>query len=234
MYYQSMKTTALQRAGSTIACLLLAAGSVWAQAPDTTRTKKAASWQFGETIGLGVALVNPDDDYYLPNDEVKFGSEVALHATRFWRRGNSALGLRLGLGLLGRNGRYTFGTEQVRRAETVGIIPIELVSRRYWRDSNWFSEASVGGYFGGLLSRTTYQLDPVTSMTRRNTDGWLYAMGGVIASFGVGYHKGRHYQQLGVRFSNDFTKPRKPDAGQLPNLQTGNISLCYSLSWGKS
>jgi hypothetical protein len=229
-----MKTTALQRRGSTIACLLLAAGSAWAQAPDTARAKKAASWQFGETLGLGVALVNPNSDYYLPNDEVKFGSEVDLHATRFWRRGNSALGLRFGLGLLGRNGRYTFGTEQVRRAETVGIIPVELVSRRYWHASNWFSEASVGGYFGGMVSRDTYRLDSSTGTTRRSDDNWVYAMGGIIANLGVGYHEGHRYHQLGVRFCTDLTKPRQPDAGQLPNLQTGNISLCYSISWGKS
>lgn len=229
-----MKTTTLHRTGSTIACLLLAASSAWAQAPDTARAKKSASWQFGETLGLGVALVSPDDDYYLPNDEVKFGSEVALHATRFWRRGNSALGLRFGLGLLGRNGRYTFGGEEVRRAETMGIIPVELVSRRYWHDSNWFSEASVGGYFGGLVSRDTYRLDPTSGTTRRTSDSWVYATGGVLAGFGVGYHQGRRYHQVGVRFSTDLTKPRRPDAGQLPNLQAGNISLCYSITWGKS
>ena len=225
---------ALLRAGAATVGLLLVAGAALAQAPDTAQARKSASWHFGEILGLGISLVSPNSDYYLPNDEVKFGSEVALHATRFWRRGNSALGLRLGLGLLGRNGRYTFGTAQVRRAETVGTIPVELVSRRYWRASNWFSEVSLGGYFGGLLNRITYQSDPVTNKTLRSTNGWLYAMGGVSASFGVGYHQGRHYHQLGVRFSNDLTKPRQPDAGQLPNLQTGNISLCYSLSWSKS
>jgi hypothetical protein len=229
-----MKTSALQRKGSTIAWLLLATGSVWAQAPDTARTKKVASWHFGETFGAGVALVNPNDDHYLPNDELKFGSEVDLHATRFWRRGSSALGLRFGLGLLGRNGRYYFGPEQVRRAETVGTIPVELVSRRYWRASKFFSEVSVGGYFGGLLSRTTYQLDSTTSTTRRHTDGWVYAMGGLIASLGVGYHEGHRYHQLGVRFCTDLTRPRRPDAGQLPNLQTGNVSLCYAISWVKA
>lgn len=229
-----MKTRALRRAGLAAAGLLLGAGPALAQAPDTAQVKKTASWQFGETFGVGVALVNPDDDHYLPNDDVKFGSEVDLHATRFWRRGNSALGLRFGLGLLGRNGRYYFGPDQVRRAETVGTIPVELVSRRYWRASKFFSEVSLGGYFGGLLSRTTYQLDPGTGTTRRNTDGWVYAIGGVIANLGVGYHEGHRYHQLGVRFCTDLTKPRRPDAGQLPNLQTGNISLCYSLSWGKS
>jgi hypothetical protein len=229
-----MKTTTLQRTGSTIACLLLAAGSAWAQVPTTAQPPKTASWQLGETLGLGVALVNPTSDYYLLNDEVKFGSEVTLHATRFWRRDNAALGLRFGLGLLGRNGRYTFGAEQVRRAETMGIIPIELVSRRYWRDSNWFSEVSLGGYFGGLVSRDTYRLDPTNGTTQRNSDSWVYATGGVIAGFGVGYHQGRRYHQVGVRFSTDLTKPRNPDAGQLPNLQTGNISLCYSIAWGKS
>jgi hypothetical protein len=217
-----------------LAGALLAAGPALAQAPDTAQLRKSASWQFGETIGVGVALVNPNDDHYLPNDEIKFGSEVDLHATRFWRRGSSALGLRFGLGLLGRNGRYYFGPEQVRRAETVGTIPVELVSRRYWRASKFFSEVSFGGYFGGLLGRTTYQLDPSSGTTRRNTDGWVYAMGGVIASLGVGYHEGHRYHQLGVRFCTDLTKPRRADAGQLPNLQTGNVSLCYSISWGKS
>lgn len=179
-------------------------------------------------------MVNPDDDHYLPNDEVKFGSEVELHMTRYWRRDNAALGLRFGLGLLGRNGRYTFGAEQVRRAETMAIIPVELVSRRYWRDSNWFSEVSAGGYFGDMVSRYTYQLDPTTGTTRRSSDTWVYATGGVIGSFSVGYHQGHRYHQLGVRFSTDLTKPHQPDAGQLPNLQTGNISLCYSINWGKS
>jgi len=219
---------------SLLAGLLLAAGPTLAQTPDTAQLRKSASWQLGETLGLGVALVNPDSEYYLPNDEAKFGSEVTLHATRFWRRGNSALGLRFGLGLLGRSGRYTFGAEQVRRAETVGIIPVELVSRRYWHDSNWFSEVSVGGYFGGMVNRYTYRLDPATGTTQRSSDNWLYAMGGVIANLGVGYHQGHRYHQLGVRFSTDLTNPRQPDAGQLPNLQTGNISLCYSITWGKS
>jgi hypothetical protein len=229
-----MKTTTLQRAGSSIACLLLAVGSAGAQAPDSTQAKKVASWQFGETLGLGVALVSPNSDYYLPNDEVKFGSEATFHATRFWRRGSSALGLRFGLGLLGRNGRYTFGAEQVRRAETMGIVPVELVSRRYWRASNWFSEVSLGGYFGGLVGRDTYRLDPINGTTQRSSDSWVYATGGLIAGFGVGYHQGRRYHQVGVRFSSDLTKPRNPDAGQLPNLQAGNISLCYSITWGKS
>lgn len=218
---------------SLLAGLVLAAGPALAQAPDTAQSRKSASWQFGETIGLGISLVSPDDDHYLPNDEIKFGSEVTLHATRFWRRGSSALGVRSGLGLLGRNGRYTFGPELVRRAETVGIIPVELVSRRYWRESKFFSEVSVGGYFGGLVSRDTYRLDPAGT-TYRSSDDWLYAMGGIIASLGVGYHQGRRYHQLGVRFSTDLTKPRQPGAGQLPNLQAGNVSLCYSISWGKS
>ncbi len=224
----------LRRVGLAAAGLLLGAGPVLAQAPDTAQIKKTASWHFGETVGVGVALVNPNDDHYLPNDDIKFGSEVDLHATRFWRRGNSALGLRFGLGLLGRNGRYYFGPDQVRRSETVGTIPVEFVSRRYWRASKFFSEVSLGGYFGGLLSRTTYQLDPNSGTTQRDTDSWVYAMGGVIANLGVGYHEGHRYHQLGVRFCTDLTKPRRPDAGQLPNLQTGNVSLCYSLSWGKS
>lgn len=217
-----------------LASSLLAAGSALAQAPDTAPPQKVASWHFGETIGLGVALVSPNDDHYLPNDEVKFGSEVTVHATRFWRRDNAALGLRFGLGLLGRNGRYTFGAEQVRRAETMGIIPVELVSRRYWRDSNWFSEVSLGGYFGGLVTRNTYQLDPTTGTTRRRDDSWLYATGGILAGFGVGYHQGRRYHQVGLRFNTDLTTPRHPDAGQLPNLQASNISLCYSITWGKN
>lgn len=227
-----MQYTAMRR--MLLAGLLLATGPALAQAPDTALLRKTASWQFGETLGLGVALVSPNSDYYLPNDEAKFGSEVTLHATRFWRRSNSALGLRFGLGLLGRSGRYTFGTEQIRRSETMGIIPVEVVSRRYWRDSKWFSEVSVGGYFGGLLSRDTYRLDPATSTTRHSSDSWVYATGGMLAGFGVGYHQGRRYHQVSLRFSTDLTKPRQPDAGQLPNLQTGNISLCYSITWGKS
>jgi hypothetical protein len=225
---------ALPRMGAATAGLFLGAGTALAQVPDTAQLKKTANWYFGETIGVGAALVSPNSDYYLPNDEVKFGSEVDLHATRFWRRGNSALGLRFGLGLLGRNGRYTFGNDQIRRAETVGTIPVELVSRRYWRASKFFSEVSLGGYFGGLLSRDTYQLDPGTGTTRRSDDSWVYAMGGIIASLGVGYQEGHRYHQLGVRFCTDLTKPPRPDAGQLPNLQIGNVSLCYSISWGKS
>jgi hypothetical protein len=225
---------ALLRAGAATVCLLLVAGAALAQAPDTAQARKSASWHFGETLGLGISLVSPNSDYYLPNDEVKFGSEVDLHATRFWRRGNSARGLRFGLGLLGRNGRYTFGTEQIRRAETVGTIPVELVARRYWRASKFFSEVSVGGYFGGLITRNTYQLDPGTGTTHRRDDSWLYATGGITTSLGLGYHEGHRYHQVGVRFSTDLTKPRRPDAGQLPSLQAGNVSLCYSITWGKS
>ncbi|RZK21617.1 MAG: hypothetical protein EOO56_11095 [Hymenobacter sp.] len=213
--------------------LLLAAGPALAQVPDTAQRQLPARFQLGETIGLGIALVSPDDDHYLPNDQAKFGSEVQFHATYFFDRRNPVYGLRLGLGLLSRNGRYAFGSEQVRRAEVLGVVPLELVARHYWRNPHWYSEVSAGAYVGDMVQRFTYQLNPLTGTTQRTRDSWVYGVGGVVASFNVGYRRGQRYQQLGVRFSSDFTTPRQTSADKLPNLQAGNISLCYSVCWGK-
>lgn len=216
------------------ASLLLTAGPALAQAPDTAKPKPLARNLFETMIGLGVSTVSPDDDYYLPNDGIKFGSEVAFTYTRFFSKSEPAIGLRTGIGFVGRSGRYTFLGQEVRRAESFLTVPLELVTRHRWQSHpRIYSTGAVGGYFSELLSRYTYTIDPNTGKTQRSDSDWLYATGGTTISFGIGYqHPRRSYRELGLRISTDLFKPRSPDAGQLPNLRQGNITLYYVSALG--
>lgn len=216
------------------ASLLLAAGPALAQAPDTAKPKPLARNLFGTMIGLGISTVNPDDDYYLPNDGAKFGSEVAFAYTRFFSKSEPVIGLRTGIGLIGRSGRYTFLGQEVRRVESFLTVPLELVTRRRWQSHpRIYSTGAVGGYFSALASRSTYTIDPNTGKTQRSDSDWLYATGGTTVSFGIGYqHQRRGYRELGLRISTDLFKPKSPDAGQPPNLRQANFTLYYSGSLG--
>ncbi len=215
--------------------LLLLAGPALAQVPaDTARPKPLARNLIGTMIGLGISTVSPDDDYYLPNDGIKFGSEVAFTYTRFFSKKEPVVGLRTGIGFIGRSGRYTFLGQEVRRAESFLTVPLELVTRRRWQSHpTIYSTGTIGGYFSTLASRYTYTIDPSTGKTQRNSDDWLYATGGFTVSFGIGYQRPRHsYRELGLRLSSDAFKLKSPDAGQLPNLRQGNVTLYYSGSLG--
>jgi hypothetical protein len=215
--------------------LLLAAGPALAQAPaDTAKIRPLARNLFGTMYGLGVSTVSPDDDYYLPNDGIKFGSEVAFTYTRFFSKHEPTFGLRTGIGFVGRSGRYSFFGQDVRRAESFLTVPLEVVTRHRWQSHpRIYSTGSIGGYFSELASRYTYTLDPGTGKTQRSSASWLYATGGFTVSTGIGYQHQRYgYRELGLRISSDAFTPKSPDAGQLPNLRQGNITLYYSGSIG--
>lgn len=226
-----------------LAAALLVAAPAWAQLPaDTARTRRLlteirslARFQFGETVGLGISMVNQDDDYYLPNDEVKFGTEVAFHGTYYFSKRLPLLGLRLGAGLLGRAGRFTFNGQQVRRNDALLTVPLELVVRTPWlQHPGWYSMLSLGGYFGTLAQRYTYRLDPLTGKTLRTSDNWLYSVGGVLFSVGIARRTGTLYRELGVRASTDLTGLSRqfgPDG--LPNLRAGNLSAYITLARGR-
>ena len=214
--------------------LLLAAGPALAQAPDTARPKPMARNLLGAMFGGGISTVSPDDDYYLPNDGIKLGSEAALTYTRFLTKREPAMGLRTGIGFISRSGRYTFFGQEVRRAESFLTVPLEVVTRHRWQShSRIYSVGSIGGYFSELVSRYTYTIDPGTGKTQRSSTNWLYATGGFAVSVGIGYQHQRYgYRELSVRISSDTFKPKSPDAGQLPNLLQGNVTLCYTGSLG--
>ncbi|MGI4869821.1 MAG: hypothetical protein ACRYFX_01445 [Janthinobacterium lividum] len=214
--------------------LLLTAGATHAQnTPDTTAARPLSRHQFGVTIGFGVALVTPTEDYYLPNDGLKFGADAELQYAYYFDH-DRTMALRLGLRTLSRRGSYTFGARQVHRDEVFLAVPLELVMRRQWREHpNWFSTMAFGGYFSELTGRITYVLDPASGKTQHSEDDWLYGIGGFTGCYGVGHRSGHHYREFGVRFSTDaggFTS--SPGPNDLPNLRASNISLYYSLELG--
>ncbi|RZK41420.1 MAG: hypothetical protein EOO57_01730 [Hymenobacter sp.] len=194
-----------------------------------------ARFQFGEMFGLGISMVNQDEDYYLPNDGVKFGSEVAFHGTYYFSKKLPLYGLRLGVGLLGRSGRFTFGQQQVRRNDALLTVPLEFVVRTPWlRHPGWYSTVSLGGYFSELAQRYTYRLDPLTGKTLRTTDSWLYGVGGMSFSVGIGRRTGTFYREVGVRASNDLTGlSQQFDPSSLPNLRASNFSVYLSIARGR-